>query len=178
MDTFFYKEPYEENGKTILEVNLFPDKYCNFNCIFCPVSRKLTHVQTESPVPLDDMASAIDDLQRRLGNIKPDLVFINSLGEALLLPELESIIDTIHEAGIPVRLLSNGYLYGNPEYARLADCCEEVIGELKWPTKKPSKRHSAPFRATPSSSTSKIWPDSEKLQRPLPLRNHDCKRLQ
>lgn len=30
MDTFFYKEPYEENGKTILEVNLFPDKYCNY----------------------------------------------------------------------------------------------------------------------------------------------------
>lgn len=80
MDTFFYKEPYEENGKTILEVNLFPNKYCNFNCIFCPVSRKLTHVQTESPVPLDDMTPAMGDLQRRLRDIHPDLVFINSLG--------------------------------------------------------------------------------------------------
>lgn len=131
MDTFFYKEPYEENGKTILEVNLFPDKYCNFNCIFCPVSRKLTHVQTDETVHLDDLPPAMGDLRRRLRNIRPDVVFINSLGEALLLPELESIIDTIHEAGIPVRLLSNGYLYGNPEYARLADRCEEVIGELK-----------------------------------------------
>lgn len=146
MDTFFYKEPYEENGKTILEVNLFPNKYCNFNCIFCPVSRKLTHVQTESPVPLDDMTPAMGDLQRRLRDIHPDLVFINSLGEALLLPELESIIDTIHEAGIPVRLLSNGYLYGKPEYARLADRCEEVIGELKM-------AHEAAF---------------QKAQRPLP----------
>ena len=131
MKTFFYKEPYEENGKTVLEVNLFPDKYCNFNCIFCPVSRKLTHIQTEETVHLDDMAPAMGDLQQRLRDIRPDLVFINSLGEALLLPELEQIIHTIHEAGIPIRLLSNGYLYGNPDYARLAGHCEEVIGELK-----------------------------------------------
>lgn len=131
MDTFFYKEPYEENGKTVLEVNLFPNKYCNFNCIFCPVSRKLTHVQTEAPVFLEDLRPAVGDLQRRLRDIKPDLVFINSLGEALLLPELEQVIHTIHDAKIPVRLLSNGYLYGNPEYARLAGLCEEVIGELK-----------------------------------------------
>ena len=53
MDTFFYKEPYEENGKTVLEVNLFPDKYCNFNCIFCPVSRKLTCLLYTSPSPRD-----------------------------------------------------------------------------------------------------------------------------
>ena len=146
MKTFFYKEPYEENGKTVLEVNLFPDKYCNFNCIFCPVSRKLTHIQTEESVHLDDMAPAMGDLQQRLRDIRPDLVFINSLGEALLLPELEQIIHTIHEAGIPVRLLSNGYLYGNPEYARLAGHCEEVIGELKM-------AHEAAF---------------QKAQRPLP----------
>ena len=88
MDTFFYKEPYEENGKTVLEVNLFPDKYCNFNCIFCPVSRKLTHKQTAAPVHLEDVTPAIRDLRQRLHDVQPDLVFINSLGEALLLPEL------------------------------------------------------------------------------------------
>ena len=92
------------------------------------------------------MAPAMGDLQQRLRDIRPDLVFINSLGEALLLPELEQIIHTIHEAGIPVRLLSNGYLYGNPEYARLAGHCEEVIGELKM-------AHEAAF---------------QKAQRPLP----------
>ena len=86
MDTFFYKEPYEENGKTVLEVNLFPDKYCNFNCIFCPVSRKLTHKQTAAPVHLEDVTPAIRDLRQRLHDVQPDLVFINSLGEALLLP--------------------------------------------------------------------------------------------
>lgn len=131
MKTFFYKEPYEEDGKKILEVNLFPDKYCNFNCIFCPVSRKLTHEQTEEPIRLENVAPAIADMQEKLKKIRPDLVFINSLGESLLLPDLEQIIHTIHEAHIPIRLLSNGYLYGNPKYAGLANRCEEVIGELK-----------------------------------------------
>ena len=158
----FTKNPMKKMEKPFLEVNLFPDKYCNFNCIFCPVSRKLTHKQTAAPVHLEDVTPAIRDLRQRLHDVQPDLVFINSLGEALLLPELESIIDTIHDAGIPVRLLSNGFLYGNPDYARLASRCEEVIGELKWPMKGPSKKPSDLSRATPFISTSKIWSDSEK----------------
>lgn len=131
MESFFYKEPYEENGKTVLEVNLFPGKYCNFNCIFCPVSRKLPHQQTQDPVDMGNLDAAIRDLQQKIRAVKPDLVFINSLGEALLLVGLERVICVIHEENVPVRLLSNGYLYGNPKYAVLAGTCEEVIGELK-----------------------------------------------
>ena len=131
MESFFYKEPYEENGKTVPEVNLFPGKYCNFNCIFCPVSRKLPHQQTQDPVDMGNLDAAIRDLQQKIRAVKPDLVFINSLGEALLLVGLEQVIRVIHEENVPVRLLSNGYLYGNPKYAALAGTCEEVIGELK-----------------------------------------------
>ena len=131
MESFFYKDPYEENGKTILELNLFPGKYCNFNCIFCPVSRKLPHQQTQDPVNVGNLDAAILDLQQKIRAVKPDLVFINSLGEALLLMGLEKVIHTIHKENVPVRLLSNGYLYGNQKYAALAGTCEEVIGELK-----------------------------------------------
>lgn len=131
MEHFFYNEPYEENGKTILEVNLFPGKYCNFNCIFCPVSRKLSHVQTQEQVDLGNLDAAIRDLQQKIREVRPDLVFINSLGEALLLAGVEQVIAAIHRENVPVRLLSNGYLYGNPACAALARQCEEVIGELK-----------------------------------------------
>lgn len=131
METFFYKEPYEENGKTVLEVNLFPGKYCNFNCIFCPVSRKLPHLQTQDPVDLGNLDAPIRDLQQRIRTVRPDLVFINSLGEALLLVGLDQVIEAIHQEKVPVRLLSNGFLYGNPKYAALANTCEEAIGELK-----------------------------------------------
>ena len=32
---------------------------------------------------------------------------------------------------IPVRLLSNGYLLGRDEYIKIANKCDEVIGEIK-----------------------------------------------
>ena len=35
MDEFIYKAPYEEEGKRILEVNILPETYCSFNCIYC-----------------------------------------------------------------------------------------------------------------------------------------------
>ena len=40
MDEFIYKAPYEEEGKRILEVNILPETYCSFNCIYCPIDRK------------------------------------------------------------------------------------------------------------------------------------------
>ena len=33
--------------------------------------------------------------------------------------------------GLPVRLLSNGYLLGREEYIEIANRCDEVIGEIK-----------------------------------------------
>lgn len=131
MEKFIYKEPYLEGGKTILEVNLFPGKYCNFNCIFCPVSRKLVHVQTQESVDLGNLDYAIQDLRQRIQIIKPEMVFLNSLGESVLLKGVEQVIDAVHKEKVPIRLLSNGYLYGTPAYAALAGRCEEVIGELK-----------------------------------------------
>lgn len=48
MNYFTFKPPYREKGRTILEVNVLPDKYCPFNCIYCPVDRKkFQHIRTE-----------------------------------------------------------------------------------------------------------------------------------
>ena len=33
--------------------------------------------------------------------------------------------------GLPVRLLSNGYLLGRDEYIKIANKCDEVVGEIK-----------------------------------------------
>lgn len=35
MAFFNYKDIYIEDGKRVLEVNILPEKYCNFDCIFC-----------------------------------------------------------------------------------------------------------------------------------------------
>ncbi len=40
-------------------------------------------------------------------------------------------IDLIKIKGLPVRLLSNGYLLGRDEYIKIANKCDEIFGEIK-----------------------------------------------
>jgi wyosine [tRNA(Phe)-imidazoG37] synthetase (radical SAM superfamily) len=56
---------------------------------------------------------------------------INSKGEALVNDKIGDIVDFIKAKGLPVRLLSNGYLLGRDEYMKIADKCDEVVGEIK-----------------------------------------------
>ena len=131
MDEFIYKAPYEEEGKRILEVNILPETYCSFNCIYCPIDRKEDRHQTDEIQDLGDVTKALDDLGRRMEEDRIEEVFLNGHGESLLHQALPRIIDFIHQKGAAVRLLSNGYLLHRPEYQAVANRCEAVIGELK-----------------------------------------------
>lgn len=62
---------------------------------------------------------------------KAELVFINSMGEAFVNDKLKDIINLIKNKGGAVRLLSNGYLLGREKYMKIANLCDEVIGEIK-----------------------------------------------
>ncbi len=64
-------------------------------------------------------------------NTKAELIFINSKGEALVNDKIGDIINFIKVKGLPVRLLSNGYLLGRDEYIKIANKCDEVVGEIK-----------------------------------------------
>lgn len=129
MGIFSYKDIYIEDGKRVLEVNILPEKYCNFDCIFCPIGR--THNKVDTPQSFDDMDSSINELEAIIENNNIDLVFINSKGEALVNNKIDSIIDKIKSKGVNVKLLSNGYLLGRDEYIKIANKCDEVIGEIK-----------------------------------------------
>ena len=61
MSNFTYKEIYEEDNKSVLEVNLLPEKYCNFDCIFCPIGRSYNKVDT--PQSFDKMESSMKELE-------------------------------------------------------------------------------------------------------------------
>ena len=74
-----------------------------------------------------------------------ELVFINSKGEALVNDRVYDIIKLIKGMGVPVRLLSNGYLLGKDEYIKLANMCDEVIGELKTITEEDFKKIQRPI---------------------------------
>lgn len=129
MGSFSYKDIYIEDGKRVLEVNILPDKHCNFDCIFCPIGRSYNKVDTQQS--FDEMDNSLNELETMIENYKAELVYINSKGEALVNSKISDIIDLIKSKRVPVRLLSNGYLLGRAEYIQIANKCDEVIGEIK-----------------------------------------------
>ncbi|GAA0071123.1 hypothetical protein UT300003_26470 [Clostridium sardiniense] len=129
MGNFTYKDIYIEDKKRVLEVNILPEKHCNFDCIFCPIGRTQNKVDTQES--FDKIDSSLIELERMIDDRKADLVFINSKGEALVNDKIDDIIDLIKGKNIPVRLLSNGYLLDRDEYIKIANKCDEVIGEIK-----------------------------------------------
>ena len=129
MEQFTYKPIYEEEGKRILEMNILPEKYCNFDCVFCPIGRSVH--KPDDTVKFEPVISALQGLKEQIRLENPDLVFINSKGEALIHNQITDIIGCIHREGKPVRLLSNGYLLGREKFAAIANLCEETVAEIK-----------------------------------------------
>jgi len=129
MSGFSYKDIYIEDGRKVLEVNILPEKYCNFDCIFCPIGRSDNKVDTQ--MAFDDIDSSLNELESMIENKEIELVFINSKGEALVNNKIGDVIDLIKSKGVQVRLLSNGYILGRDEYIEIANKCDEVIGEIK-----------------------------------------------
>lgn len=129
MNSFNYKDIYIEDGRRVLEINILPEKHCNFDCIFCPIGRSYNKIDTQKS--FDKIESSLIELEKMIDSTKAELIFINSKGEALVNDKISDIIDFIKAKGIPVRLLSNGYLLGKDEYIEIANKCDEVIGELK-----------------------------------------------
>ncbi|SIN63362.1 Radical SAM superfamily protein [Acetomicrobium flavidum] len=126
---FSYKDIYIEDGRKVLEVNILPEKYCNFDCVFCPIGRSQHKTDVQRSFPGTD--NSIVELENNINALNPDLIFINSKGEALLNDRIDDIIDLIKANGKAVRLFTNGYLLGRSEYMKIANRCDEVVGELK-----------------------------------------------
>ena len=129
MSNFSYKDVYIEEGKRVLEVNILPEKYCNFDCIFCPIGRSKNKV--DSQISFNEIDVDLNELDNKIEETKAELIFINSKGEALINDKINKIISFIKNKGLIVRLLSNGYLLGKDEYKKIANNCDELIGEIK-----------------------------------------------
>ncbi|WP_042274436.1 radical SAM protein [[Clostridium] dakarense] len=129
MSNFSCKNIYIEDGKKILEINILPEKHCNFDCIFCPIGRSKNKIDTQKS--FDEIDDSLVELEKKIEDTKPELIFINSKGEALVHDKIEEIIDFIKSKGLSVRLLSNGYVLSKDDYIKIANKCDEVIGEIK-----------------------------------------------
>ena len=125
MSNFSYKDVYIEEGKRVLEVNILPEKYC----IFCHIGRSKNKVDRQ--ISFNEIDVDLNELDNKIEETKAELIFINSKGEALINDKINKIISFIKNKGLIVRLLSNGYLLGKDEYKKIANNCDEVIGEIK-----------------------------------------------
>ena len=124
-----YADVYIEEGKKVLEVNILPEKHCNFDCIFCPIGRSKNKVDTQKS--FDEIDISLAELNKKIDETKAELVFINSKGEAFINDKILDIIDFIKNKGVSVRLLSNGYLLGREKFIKIANKCDEIVGEIK-----------------------------------------------
>ncbi len=143
MDELTIKGIYREDDQKVLEIDVLPERYCNFNCIFCPIER--TDNQTDEIQPLAWTEGMLEALEDTLESRSIDLVFINPAGEGLVHPALEEIIRRIHSKGCKVRLLSNGYLFNDDRYRHIANTCDEVICEIKTVTETDFKKMQRPL---------------------------------
>lgn len=143
MNSFTYKDVYVEDGKRVLEINILPEKYCNFDCIFCLIGRSKNKIDTQTS--FDETDDLLNELESIIQDSKADLIFINSKGEAFVNDKISEIIDLIKNKGLSVRLLSNGYLLGREQFIKIANKCDEVIGEIKVITEKDFQKVQRPI---------------------------------
>jgi len=120
----------DESGRKTMEINVLPSKYCTFGCVFCPLGHD-GRIKTDKAFHFSETDGFLLSLSEQIDREKPDVLFINSLGEPFSNDQLEDFINLAKSKNIKVSLYSNGYLLGNPEYARLASLCDEVSCEVK-----------------------------------------------
>jgi wyosine [tRNA(Phe)-imidazoG37] synthetase (radical SAM superfamily) len=134
----------DSENRKVMEINVLPSKYCTFKCVFCPIGQ--TGEQTEEAFRFKETAPFLLSVAERIDAEKPDVLFINSMGESFANDQLEEIIAIAKGKNVQVSLYTNGFPLGNPEFARIASLCDEVSGEIKAVNE----------------------PSFQKLQRPLP----------
>ena len=130
MDLMRVKKVYRDSeNRKVMEINVLPSKFCTFKCVFCPIGQ--TGEQTDEAFSFKDTAPFLLSLAERIDAEKPDVLFINSMGESFANNQLEEIIALAKGKNVQISLYTNGYLLGNPQFGRIASLCDEVSGEIK-----------------------------------------------
>lgn len=132
MEGFKYSGIYHYRGKKVLEVDILPGKYCNFDCVICPYEGPLS--KQEDKAILGSVDSSLQELNWKLAEADVDEVFLNSKGEVLLSNCFDPVVDLIKRHGIAIRLMSNGYLLNSKDYRDTVNRIDEVVAEVDMTT--------------------------------------------
>lgn len=143
MKPFSISKTYEENNVRTVYINPLPDKYCSFDCVFCPLGRT-TH-KTDTSYKFEGTEDFLIQLRNKLSGEKIDEVFINPAGEGLANSELGKVIGLIKSFGCRIKILSNGYVVNRKENQELLRLCDEVVVELMTVTEEDFQRLNRPL---------------------------------
>ncbi len=98
-----------------LGIDLIPHKICSLNCVYCEcdTTTTLTHERKEY-VPVDEVYRELRDFF--LNSPDPDYLTFSGAGEPTLHSHIGEVIAFLKELrpGIPVAVLTNGTLFGDP----------------------------------------------------------------
>ena len=135
MESFSISDIYLDKDKNkVVDINPLPENCCNFDCVFCPFGK--TEIKTKKRHYFSKTQNFIENLDQFLTKKNIDKIFINPEGEALYNTELARIVEIIKKYEINIKLLSNGYIFNQPEYYNIIKEFEEVVGELAVVTEK------------------------------------------
>lgn len=98
-----------------LGVDLTPFKTCSFDCIFCQLGRTTRKtLRRKEYVPVDKVIAELDEWLKT--GDQADYITLSGSGEPTLNSEFGRVIEFARNAtSIPVALLTNGSLLGDPE---------------------------------------------------------------
>ena len=131
-----------------LGIDLIPHKICSLNCVYCEcgVTTSLTGERKEC-VPVAEVYSELNDFF--LNNPDPDYLTFSGAGEPTLHSHIGEVITFLKELrpGIPVAVLTNGTLFGDPEVRKELMRADLVLPSLDAATDLALRRVNRPQRS-------------------------------
>ncbi len=135
-----------------LGVDLIPHKICSLNCVYCEcgATTSLTHERKEY-VPVDEVYSELKDFFKT--NPDPDYLTFSGAGEPTLHKHIGEVIAFLKELRpeIPVAVLTNGTLFGDPEVREELMLADVVLPSLDAATDLALRRINRPRRELKAS---------------------------
>jgi wyosine [tRNA(Phe)-imidazoG37] synthetase (radical SAM superfamily) len=112
-----------------LGVDLIPFKTCPYDCIYCQLGATTEHTRMRRRfVPIETI---VTEVRTALERHRPDFISLAGSGEPTLYEGLGALIEALHGVtDVPVALLTNGALFGDPAVRMEAGRADLVIPSL------------------------------------------------
>jgi wyosine [tRNA(Phe)-imidazoG37] synthetase (radical SAM superfamily) len=135
-----------------LGIDLIPHKICSLNCVYCEcgATTSLTHERRDY-VPVEEVYDELNDFFKN--NPDPDYLTFSGAGEPTLHLHIGEVIAFLKELrpAIPVAVLTNGTLFGDPAVRSELMQADLVLPSLDAATDLALRRINRPLRSLSAS---------------------------